>query len=139
MKNDSFGNRMKKYENVQRVYLTRRMSTIIRLDGKAFHSFTRHFQKPFDGVLMKTMWDTAQYLCENIMGCKIAYTQSDEITLLLTDYDNLDTEAWFDKNVQKISSVSAGMDLLILIKYFLIMPVVGFVVLMLLTVLQMKI
>jgi len=109
MSKDDLGDRMKGYENIERRYLTKRMPTLIRLDGKAFHSFTKGFKKPFDMVLMKTMWDTAKYLCENVMGCKIAYIQSDEITLLLTDYDTLTTQAWFDKNVQKIVSVSASM------------------------------
>lgn len=109
MSNDNLGDRMKGYENIERRYLTRKTPTLIRLDGKAFHSFTKGFQKPFDMVLMQSMWDTAKYLCENIMGCKIAYTQSDEIQLFLTDYDNIGTEAWFDKNVQKMASISASM------------------------------
>lgn len=49
------------------------------------------------------------YLCKNIMGCKLGYTQSDEITLVLTDYDTLTTEAWFDYGVQKMCSVAASM------------------------------
>lgn len=109
MSKDNIGDRMKGYENIERRYLTRRMPTIIRVDGKAFHSFTKGFQKPFDMVLMQSMWDTAKYLCENVMGCKIAYVQSDEITLLLTDYDNIGTQAWFDKNIQKMCSISASM------------------------------
>jgi len=109
MSNDSLGDRMKGYENIERRYLTRRMPAIIRVDGKAFHTFTRGFQKPFDMILMQAMWDTAKYLCENIMGCKIAYVQSDEISLLLTDYDDIRTQAWFDKNIQKMVSVSASM------------------------------
>ena len=109
MRKDSLGDRMKGYENVSRSFLTRRMPTIIRLDGKAFHSFTKGFQRPFDDILIESMWETAKYLCENIQGCKVAYVQSDEISLLLTDYDSLDTHAWFDKNIQKIVSVSASM------------------------------
>jgi len=109
MNKDNLGDRMKGYENIERNYMTKRMPTLIRLDGKAFHTFTKGFQRPFDMVLMKSMWDTAQYLCKNVMGCKIAYTQSDEITLLLTDYDQLTTQAWFDKNIQKMVSVSSSM------------------------------
>jgi len=109
MSKDNLGDRMKGYENIERNYMTKRMPTLIRLDGKAFHTFTKGFQRPFDMVLMKSMWDTAQYLCKNVMGCKVAYTQSDEITLLLTDYDALTTQAWFDKNIQKMVSVSASM------------------------------
>lgn len=106
---DSLGDRMKGYENISRIYLTRRTPIIIRIDGKAFHSFTRGFARPFDDVLIKSMQDTAKYLCENIMGCKLAYTQSDEISLLLVDYEKIETQAWFDNNLQKIVSVAASM------------------------------
>lgn len=115
---DDLGNRMKEYEDISRIYLTRRMPMIIRIDGKAFHTFTRGFQKPFDMILMKAMWETTKHLCSNIQGCKIAYTQSDEISLLLTDYDNIDTCAWFNKNIQKIVSVSASMATLAFNKAF---------------------
>ena len=106
---DSLGDRMKSYENIERRYLTRRMPTLIRLDGKSFHKFTEGFQTPFDMVLMRSMWQATQYLCANIQGCKIGYTQSDEITLLLTDYDTIATQSWFEKNVQKMCSISASM------------------------------
>lgn len=118
MSKDNLGDRMKGYENIERRYLTRRMPTLIRLDGKAFHSFARGFQKPFDMVLMQSMWDTVKYLCENIQGCKIGYTQSDEIQLLLTDYEKIDTCSWFDKNVLKMASISASMATLAFNKAF---------------------
>ena len=109
-KKDSLGDRMKEnYENRAKTYLVRRMPVIIRLDGKAFHTFTRDFKKPYDEIFHNTMNATMKYLCENIQGCKLGYTQSDEITLLLIDYDTLTTDAWFDNNVQKICSVSASM------------------------------
>ena len=109
-KKDSLGDRMKEnYENRTKTYLVRRMPVIIRLDGKAFHTFTKGLKKPYDEIFHNTMNQTMKYLCENIQGCKLGYTQSDEITLLLTDYDTLDTDAWFDNNVQKICSVSASM------------------------------
>ena len=106
---DNLGDRMKTYENVTRTYLTRRTPVIIRIDGKAFHSFTRGFEKPFDNVLVKAMQQTMKYLCENIEGCVLGYTQSDEITLVLCDYKKLTSQAWFDNNIQKICSVSASM------------------------------
>ena len=109
-KRDSLGDRMKEnYENRAKTYLVRRTPVIIRLDGKAFHTFTKGLKKPYDEIFHNTMNQTMKYLCENIQGCKLGYTQSDEITLLLTDYDTLDTDAWFDNNVQKICSVSASM------------------------------
>lgn len=107
---DDLGNRMKSYyEEVSKTKLVRRMPVIIRIDGKAFHTFTRGMKKPFSDLLISTMQETAQYLCEHIQGCKLAYTQSDEISLLLTDYDTLETSAWFDYGVQKMSSIAASM------------------------------
>lgn len=108
-KNDNLGDRMKTYENVTRTYLTRRTPVIIRIDGKAFHTFTRGLFKPFDDILVKTMQDTMKYLCENIEGCVLGYTQSDEITLVLCDYKKLTSQAWFDNNIQKMCSISASM------------------------------
>ena len=116
---DSLGDRMKEnYENRSKTYLVRRMPVIIRLDGKAFHTFTKGLMKPYDEIFHNTMNATMKYLCENIQGCKLGYTQSDEITLLLTDYDTLTTDAWFDNNVQKICSVSASMATMAFNKFF---------------------
>lgn len=108
-KNDDLGNRMKGYENISRYYLTKKTPVIIRIDGKAFHSFTKGFKKPFDDILMKSMQETAKYLCANIMGCKLAYTQSDEISLLLVDYERNESQSWFENNLVKMVSVSASM------------------------------
>ena len=117
-KKDSLGDRMKEnYENRAKTYLVRRMPVIIRLDGKAFHTFTKGLKKPYDEIFHNTMNATMKYLCENIQGCKLGYTQSDEITLVLTDYDTLTTDAWFDYNVQKICSVSASMATMAFNKY----------------------
>lgn len=115
---DSLGDRMKGYENISRIYLTRRTPIIIRIDGKAFHTFTRGFVRPFDDVLIKSMQNTAKYLCENIMGCKLAYTQSDEISLLLVDYEKIETQAWFDNNLQKMVSVAASMATMAFNRFF---------------------
>ena len=110
MVKDSLGDRMKKYyEEIPKIKLMRRTPVIIRIDGKAFHSFTRGFTKPFDGILIKTMQETTKYLCENIQGCVLGYTQSDEISLVLIDYQKLETSAWFDYEVQKMCSITASM------------------------------
>lgn len=106
---DELGDRMKGYENIYRHQLTKRLPVIIRLDGKAFHTYTKGFKRPFDEDLASAMWETTKYLCENIQGAKIGYTQSDEITILLTNYEKLTTESWFDNNIQKMVSVSASM------------------------------
>ena len=107
---DDLGTRMKEfYEGVPKTRLVRRMPVAIRIDGKAFHTFTRGFMKPFDKILMQSMQETAKYLCENIQGCVFGYTQSDEITLILVDYQKLNSSAWFDYEVQKLCSISASM------------------------------
>jgi tRNA(His) 5'-end guanylyltransferase len=107
---DDLGVRMKTfYEQISKIKLMRRCPVAIRIDGKAFHTFTRGFQKPFDEVLIKSMQETMKYLCENIQGCVLGYTQSDEITLILVDYKKLTSSAWFDYEVQKICSIAASM------------------------------
>ena len=119
MDKTTLGDRMKNnYENITRYYLTRRMPVIIRVDGRSFHTFTKGFKKPFDDILVKTMQDTMKYLCENIQGCVLGYTQSDEISLVLTDYAELTTDAWFGNNLQKMCSVSASMATLAFNKFF---------------------
>lgn len=119
MDNTALAKRMKKYyEEVPKTKLIRRMPVCIRLDGKSFHTFTEGFQTPFDEVLLKTMQETMLYLCKNIQGCVLGYTQSDEITLILIDYQTLTTDAWFDYEVQKICSVSASMATMVFNKFF---------------------
>lgn len=105
----SLGDRMKGYENITRNHLISRMPVILRLDGRAFHTFTKGFDKPYDTTFAKTMELTMKYLCENIQGCVFGYTQSDEITLVLVDYQGLSTSSWFDNNIQKMVSVAASM------------------------------
>ena len=107
---DDLGTRMKTYyEQIPKTKLIRRMPVIIRIDGKAFHTFTRGFKKPFDEILIQSMQETTKYLCENIQGCVLGYTQSDEITLVLVDYQRFETSAWFDYEVQKMCSIAASM------------------------------
>ena len=117
--NDELGKRMKEnYENIPKTRLIRRTPVAIRIDGKAFHTFTRGFQKPFDEVLIKTMQETTKYLCENIQGCILGYTQSDEITLILIDYQRLTSSAWFDYEVQKMCSIAASMATMAFNRFF---------------------
>lgn len=87
----------------------RRCPVIIRIDGKAFHTFTKGFKRPFDNVLIKSMQETMKYLCKNIQGCVLGYHQSDEISLVLIDYQKLTSDAWFDYEVQKMCSITASM------------------------------
>lgn len=107
---DSLGDRMKSYyEDRYRINLPRRTNILLRIDGKAFHSYTKGLKRPFDTDLSDDMDETTKYLCENIQGAKIGYVQSDEISILITDYDTLDTSPWFDNNLQKMCSISASL------------------------------
>ena len=116
---DELGIRMKTfYEGIPKTKLMRRTPVAIRIDGKAFHTFTRGFDKPFDMVLVRSMQRTTQYLCENIQGCVFGYTQSDEITLILVDYKKLTSSAWFDYEVQKMCSIAASMATMAFNKFF---------------------
>lgn len=107
---DQLGDRMKVfYEDRTRYTLMRRAYTIIRIDGKAFHTYTRDLKRPFDDQLMDDMDATAAYICQNIQGAKFAFVQSDEISVLITDFDDIRTGAWFEGNLQKMCSVSASL------------------------------
>lgn len=102
--------RMKNYyEAATRYFLTRRVPVIIRIDGKAFHTYTKGLQTPFDADFIEDMNQTAIFLCENIQGAKCAHVHSDEISILVTDYDTTLTDAWFGYNLQKMCSISASL------------------------------
>ncbi len=109
MSNDSLGDRMKNYEGAYRTKLPIRMPVIIRVDGKAFHTYTKNCTRPVDAGLVECMSDTARELCKTVQGCQLAYVQSDEISLLLTNYASNDTQSWFENNLQKMVSVSASV------------------------------
>ena len=109
MDRSDLANRMKDYEKRNRYYLQKRMPVILRLDSRAGHTFTRGFKRPFDEIFIQSMQETTKYLCENIQGCVLAYTQSDEITLALVDYKTLNSDAWFDYRTDKMTSIAAGM------------------------------
>lgn len=113
-KSDNLGDRIKQYENVTRNKLVKRMPVMIRLDGKAFHTFTKNpvikdDTPPFSEKMHFMMCKTMEALCNEIQNVVFAYTQSDEITLLLRDWDKLTTGQWFDGNIQKMASVSASI------------------------------
>jgi tRNA(His) guanylyltransferase len=106
---DPLGDRMKEfYENRTRILLPRRTFTMIRIDGKAFHTYTQGLQEPFDTGLIEDMDETTKFLCKAIQGAKLGYVQSDEISIVMTDFDNLQTNAWFNGNIQKIVSIAAS-------------------------------
>lgn len=108
--NDSLGDRMKgQYESRTQVLLPRRTHTIIRVDGRAFHTLTKGLDSPFNKTLATAMDSGAKQLVEHAQGACIAYLQSDEISVLLTDFTKPETQAWFDGNLQKLCSISASL------------------------------
>lgn len=105
----NLGDRMKNfYENITRFSLTKRTFTVMRLDGRSFSKFCKRFKKPFDDDFVRMMNESAKYVAENVQGCKIGFVQSDEMTFILTDFDDISTTAWFDGNIQKMCSISAS-------------------------------
>lgn len=107
--NTPLDRRMKKYEHTFRAYLPRRAYTLMRLDGRAFHSYLKGAAKPYDYGFMEEMGVVALRLCEEIQGAQFAYVQSDEISLLITDFDSTQSEPWFGGNTAKMISISAAL------------------------------
>lgn len=105
----SLGDRMKMYEGASRTVLSPRTPVILRVDGKAFHTFTRGADKPFDMELTQLMNDTAIALCKQVQGAQIAYVQSDEISVLIHGYKSFNSSPWFDNQVQKMVSIGAAI------------------------------
>lgn len=106
---DSLGDRMKRYEDVFRYLLPPRSPVMLRVDGRAFHTFTRGLDKPFDQRFMDAMVKSALVVANDIQGFKAAYVQSDEVSFCFTDYDTHETQGWFDYNLQKVASLSASL------------------------------
>lgn len=109
MGGDSLGDRMKRYEAVAGGSLMRRAPVIVRVDGKAFHSLTRGMRRPFDVEFVGCMNSAAIALMEEVQGAKLAYVQSDEISVVVCDYDTIQTEAWFGYRIQKVASIAASL------------------------------
>jgi len=109
MDTSDLAKRMKDYESISKTKLMKRCPVICRIDGKAHHNFCRGFKRPFDEVYIKSMQETAKYLCENLQGVVMSYQQSDEITLVFVDYKELNTSPYFDYEVQKLCSIIASM------------------------------
>lgn len=107
---DELGTRIKEnYENRTRYYLPRRTYTILRLDQKAGHTYTRKLGKPFDNDYMEDLNGAAIATMAELQGAVFGYIQSDEISILLTDFATPQTDAWFDGNIQKMSSVASSI------------------------------
>lgn len=104
------GDRMKLYERSAEYVLTRRIPVIIRIDGRAFHTITRkRFGKAWSMEFTQQMIDMARFVQADIAGCDFCYSQSDEVSFLLTDYKTLNTQGWFGYDLRKLISISAGL------------------------------
>ena len=114
----NLGARIKGYEKVSYHSALKRMPLMIRVDGKAFHTFTKGMKKPFDNHLINAMVYAAKQVAKEMQGFKIAYIQSDEATFCLTDYDTIETQGWFNYELPKIISISASMMTLHFNQYF---------------------
>lgn len=107
---DSLKQKCEYYRGLTDYRLLPNSYVLIMLDGRSFSKKVKNkFNKPFDSTFVYAMNETAKYLCENVEGCKFAYTQSDEITLLVTDFDTPETDSFFSYRLTKILSVCAAL------------------------------
>lgn len=106
---DSLGDRMKDCERAYRTSLPQRTWTVVRLDGRAFHTWTKGLERPFSLPLVEAMAVGMKEVCKEMAGAVVAYCQSDEISVVLSDFGRRDTQAFYDGQVQKIVSVSASI------------------------------
>ena len=100
---------MKDLEKEYRLYLPKKSYAVVRVDGKGFSKYTKKLKKPFDAEFTQDMQETARYLAENIDGAVLAYTQSDEISVVFSDLAGENTDWWFGGQTQKIVSITAAM------------------------------
>ena len=101
--------RIKRYEAVTHHTATGRMPLMVRVDGRAFHTFTRGMGRPFDQKLTNAMVGAAKCVADEMQGFKAAYIQSDEATFCITDYDRTESQGWFDYDLSKVISISATL------------------------------
>ena len=103
----SLDDRMREYEKPTKLYLTKRLPLIVRIDGKKFSTFTEkvksfdksNTQYDFSQTLNTVFINTCKYILDNLQGAKFAYTQSDEISILISNVDYLNTEAAFNNEL----------------------------------------
>ena len=102
---ESLGDRMKAYEMVHtQTSLVPGIPVYVRIDGRAFHTFTRGLQKPFDPDFAWTMKEVTKHLHDKT-NAFISYVQSDEISLCYLEPSKMP----FETRLFKLESVLAGM------------------------------
>jgi tRNA(His) 5'-end guanylyltransferase len=99
----------KRAEHAHRTYLPGNSYAVIRVDGKGLSKYTRSLVRPFDAEFSADMQATALYLAQQVQGAVAAYTQSDEISVVLSDLSSTDTQLWFGGQVQKVVSIAAAL------------------------------
>lgn len=101
---------MKALQSLRDYKLDKKEYVLCHIDGRAFSKLIKHnFELPFDDKFIDFMNQTAIYLCKSIQGCKLAYVQSDEISLLLTDFSKEETGNFFQYRLCKLQSVIASL------------------------------
>lgn len=105
---DALGDKFKRHEIECRSALQTRVPVVVRVDGKAFHTYTRKLHA-HDPNMAAGMWAVAEALCAEIMGARFAYTQSDEVSVLINPWSAPGSECWFAHDVQKVVSVCASI------------------------------
>ena len=106
---EKLSEKMKRLENVTNISLELKKPVIMRLDGRAFSKYTKGLDKPFDIDLSEVFQWVAYELKGQLDNVKFIYSQSDEISILMTDWTNENTEAWFKYRVQKMVSVASSI------------------------------
>jgi tRNA(His) guanylyltransferase len=105
----TLSDRMKQYEKVTDVTLPFRVPIVGRIDGKAFHTFTKGEDKPFSREITRLFRDSMVELCDSVQGCVFGYTQSDEISFVIRTDQSEETDPWYSNRLQKIASVASSI------------------------------
>jgi tRNA(His) 5'-end guanylyltransferase len=105
----TLSDRMKDYEYDARLELPRKAFSVIRVDGRSFHTWTRGLERPYSERLLRAMAAATEALCREVSGSVLGYTQSDEISIVYQDFVGKHAEPWFGGVVQKVASVSASI------------------------------
>ncbi|VEH94157.1 Uncharacterized conserved protein (plasmid) [Tsukamurella tyrosinosolvens] len=109
MSTDTLGDRIKRYEAASSHTLSPRTPVMIRVDGRAFHTFTRGCERPFDARVVESMVEAARFTAADMAGFRLAYVQSDEATFLIDDLASLQSQPWFGNKAHKLVSLSASL------------------------------
>lgn len=110
MSKKSLGDRMKSYEQVCAPRLMIKTPVIVRIDGRAFHTYCKPLESPWDQRMIDAMTFATIKLLEDIGGNAVfAYLQSDECNIFLIDDATYETQPWFDNKLEKISSIMASI------------------------------